>query len=175
MTLSDELRARIRNEFPKYPEKQAVALTALHFVQAEHGWIPPGAIREVAEILELKPIDLQEVASFYAMFHTEPVGRCHVQVCTNLSCALLGARGVMRALEEELGIQVGEVTEDGDFSLGEVECLGSCGTAPVVMVNNDAYRENVKASDVSTMLAELRSTIAGRPNPRATGSHGGEK
>src|SRR5215467_10697892 len=100
MALSDELKTRIVAEFPKYPERRAVLLTALHFVQAEHGWIPREAVPEVAELLELPAIDVEEVVSFYSMFHSEPVGAWHIQVCTNLSCCLVGARGVVRMLED---------------------------------------------------------------------------
>ncbi len=163
MPLSDELRARIVAELPKYPEKRAVLLTALHFVQAEcGGWIPPEAVVEVAEILELPRIDVEEVISFYSMFHAEPVGRCHIQVCTNLPCCMAGARGVVRALERELDVVPGEITPDGMFSVGEAECLGSCGTAPVIQVNNEPYVEGVAAEQVPELLARLRARDAGR-------------
>jgi NADH-quinone oxidoreductase subunit E len=163
MPLSEELRARITAEFPKYPEKRAVLLSALHFIQAEcEGWIPPDTIGELAEILELPRIDVEEVISFYPMYHTERVGRCHIQVCTNLPCCLAGARGVVRALEKELDLGPGEVSGDGVFSIGEAECLGSCGTAPVIQVNNEPYLENVKAGDVPQLLGRLRARDAER-------------
>jgi NADH-quinone oxidoreductase subunit E len=154
--LSAELRARIAAEFPKYPEKRAVLLTALHFVQAERGWIPPETIVPIAELLEIEPIEVQEVISFYSMFHADPVGRWHIQVCTNLPCCLRGARQVMRGLEQTLGIRAGEVTEDELFSLAEVECLGSCGTAPVVQVNNEPFVEGAVPDTVAGLVAELR-------------------
>lgn len=159
--LSEELRQRIADEFPKYPEKRAVLLTALHFIQAEHdGWIPPGASKEVAELLELEHIDVEEVISFYSLFHAEPVGKCHIQVCANLSCCLAGARPLIRAFEEKLEIRAGEVTEDGRFSLAEVECLGSCGTAPMLQVNNEPFLENLKVDDVPAILDKLRGRFA---------------
>ena len=162
MALSEELRARIVAEFPKYPEKRAVLLTALHFVQAEcGGWVPPDAVGELAEILELDRIDVEEVISFYPMYHVERVGRFHLNVCTNLPCCLQGARGLVRAIEKHLDLGPGEITEDGLFSYGEVECLGSCGTAPVVQVNNETYVEGVSADAIPDLIARLRARTAG--------------
>ncbi len=159
--LPPELRDRIVAEFPKYPEKRAVMLSALHFVQeAFGGWIPQEVVPEVAELLEVRSIEVWEVVHFYAMFNAEPVGRCHLRVCTNLSCCLRGARGIVRALEEKLAIRPGEVTPDGDFSIGEVECLGSCGTAPVLQINNESYREGLTIEGVPGLLDELRARLA---------------
>lgn len=158
--LSEELKQRIADEFPKYPEKRAVLLTALHFIQAEHdGWIPPGASKEIAELLEIHQIDVEEVISFYSLFHSEPVGKFHIQVCANLSCCLQGARPLVRAFEEKLDIRSGEVTDDGVFSIAEVECLGSCGTAPMLQVNNEPFLENLKPDDVPGILDKLRSRL----------------
>jgi NADH-quinone oxidoreductase subunit E len=162
MFLSEELRARIAAEFPKYPEKRAVLLTALHWVQAEcGGWVPPEAIPELAALLEIEVIDVEEVISFYPMYSSHPVGRWHLQVCTNLSCCIAGARGLVRALEDELDILTGERTEDGLFSIRETECLGSCGTAPVIQVNNEPYIENIPATEASALIARLRARDAG--------------
>lgn len=167
MPLSEELKQRIAAEFPKYPEKRAVLLTALHFVQAEHdGWVPPDAIGDVAALLEIPEIDVEEVISFYSLFHAQPVGKCHIQVCANLSCCLAGARQLIRALEEQLDIRSGEVAADGVFSLAEVECLGSCGTAPMLQVNNEPFVENVKLEDVPGLLAGLRERVAGAGGAR---------
>lgn len=157
MSLSPELKERIRAELPKYPEKRAVLLTALHFVQEEcGGWVPKDLVPELAGLLEISTIDVWEVMSFYPMFKTEPVGRYHVQVCTNLSCCIRGARAVVRAFETTLDIRPGERTEDGMFSLGEVQCLGSCGTAPVLQVNNRRYDEKLSPDDVDGLVARLR-------------------
>jgi NADH-quinone oxidoreductase subunit E len=161
MPLSQELRERIVAEFPKYPEKRAVLLTALHWVQAEcGGWVPPDTVPELAALLEIHQIDVEEVISFYPMYSSEPVGRCHLQVCTNLPCCLAGARALVRALEEELGILTGEVTPDGAFSIRETECLGSCGTAPVLQVNNEPYVEKLKLADLPALLQKLRARLA---------------
>jgi NADH-quinone oxidoreductase E subunit len=157
MPLSPELKERIRAEFPKYPEKRAVLLTALHFVQEEcGGWIPNDLIPELAELLEIQVIDVWEVISFYSLFRAEPVGRYHLQVCTNLSCCIRGARAVVRAFERVLDIRPGERTEDGMFSLGEVECLGSCGTAPVLQVNNRRYEEGLSPDHIDGLVTRLR-------------------
>jgi NADH-quinone oxidoreductase E subunit len=161
MVLSDELKQRIAAEFPKYPEKRAVLLTALHFIQAEHGgWIPPGASAEVAALLEIPQIDVEEVISFYSLFHAEPVGKFHLQVCANLPCCLAGARGIIRALEQALDVRSGEVTEDGMFSIAEVECLGSCGTAPMLQVNNEPFVENLDERSALELLEALKKRAA---------------
>jgi NADH-quinone oxidoreductase E subunit len=157
MPLSPGLKERICAEFPKYPEKRAVLLTALHFVQEEcAGWIPNDLIPELADLLEISVIDVWEVVSFYSMFHAEPVGRYHLQVCTNLPCCIRGARAVVRAFERVLDIRPGERTEDGMFSLGEVECLGSCGTAPVLQVNNRRYEEELSPDRIDSLVTRLR-------------------
>ena len=119
MALSEELKTRIRNEFPKYPEKRAVLLSALHFVQEEQGgWIRPEVIPELGELLEIPAIDVKEVASFYAMFNEAEIGKRHLRVCTGLSCCLRGARGLQNRIESELGARPGELAEDGMFSIG---------------------------------------------------------
>lgn len=161
MPLSPELKQRIVAEFPKYPEKRAVLLTALHFVQAEHGgWVPAELVPEVAETLEIPAIDVWEVISFYSLFHSEPVGRFHLQVCTNLSCCLRGARGIVRALCEALDLRPGERSEDGTFSLAEVQCLGSCGTAPVLQINNDPFQEQLSEESAVALVGRLRARAA---------------
>ena len=160
MALSEELKTRIRNEFPKYPEKRAVLISALHFVQEEQGgWIRPEVIPAIGELLEIPAIDVKEVASFYAMFNESAVGKRHVRVCTGLSCCLRGARGLQNRVEAELGVQPGEVTEDGVFSVGSVECLGSCGSAPMLQVNNRPYIENLAPDDVPALLDNLRREV----------------
>jgi NADH-quinone oxidoreductase E subunit len=163
MPLSSELKQRICAEFPKYPEKRAVLLTALHFVQEQcGGWVPKDVVPELAGLLEIPVIDVWEVISFYPMFKAEPVGRYHVQVCTNLSCCIRGARAVVRAFERVLDIRPGERTEDGMFSLGEVQCLGSCGTAPVLQVNNRRYEEGLSPENIDGLVARLRDEASGR-------------
>ena len=124
--------------------------------QDEHGgWLPPEALREVAEALELAPAQVEAVASFYDMLHLEPVGRHIVEVCTNLSCALVGAQQVVEAFERELGVQPGETSEDGAVTLRTIECAGGCGRAPVVVVDG-RYREPVRPEDVPAIAEEVR-------------------
>ena len=131
-------------------------LPALRLAQERHdGWLPTEALREVADALELTPAYCQAVASFYDMFHLEPVGRHLVEVCTNLSCALVGAQRVVEAFESELGVAAGETTEDGEITFRAVECLGGCGYAPVVSVDH-RYRHAVKAEDAAAIVEELR-------------------
>ncbi len=160
--LSEAVCAKILAEASNYPQPRSALLAALHLAQAEHGWISPPLVREIAELLGLEPIQVQEVVSFYPMFHGRPKGRCHIQVCTNIACAVAGARKLVRQVEESLGIRVGETTPDGAFSLAEVECLGSCGTAPVVQVNNDPYIEQARAEDIAAIL---RGERVERPSP----------
>ncbi len=151
-TLSESVKQAILAEVPKYPEPRAALLMALHFIQAEIGHVPINVQREVAALLGLRPIEVREVVTFYPMYHEHPVGKRNIQVCVNIACALAGARGVVRALEERLGIRVGERTSDGSYSIHEVQCLGSCGTAVCVQVNNQPYIENVRPDHIDELL-----------------------
>jgi NADH-quinone oxidoreductase subunit E len=150
----------------RYPSGRSAVMPALHLAQARHGWLPPDAIREVADALDLTPAYVLGVASFYDMYHLEPVGRHEIAVCTNVSCALNGAQAVVEAFERELGIHAGETSEDGDFSLSTFECLGGCGWATVVAVNW-RYREHVGADDVPAIVAELRGEAPPGGEPAA--------
>ena len=139
----------------QYPVERSAVLPALRLAQERHGWLPPEALVEVADALDLTPAEVEAVASFYDMFHLEPVGKHLVEVCTNLSCALVGAQQVLEAFERELGVAPGETTEDGEFTLRAVECAGGCGWAPVVALD-DRHRFNVKPEDVSAIVEEAR-------------------
>ena len=153
------LSAQARNDIQalreKYETNQSALIPALHRAQADQGWLSLETQSEVAELLELSLQTVAGVVSFYTMFHQTPVGKYLLQVCRNISCSMLGGQTLRKKLEERLGIAVGETTPDGRFTLIEVECLGSCGTAPVVMVN-DRYFEGVKPDDVDRLLAELK-------------------
>ncbi len=151
-TLSESVKQAILAEVPKYPEPRSALLMALHFVQAEIGHVPIAVQHEVAALLGLKPIEVREVVTFYPMYHEHPVGRRNIQVCVNIACALAGARNVVRALEERLGVRVGERTPDGKYSVEEVQCLGACGTAVCVQVNNEPFIENVRPDRVDDLL-----------------------
>ena len=141
-----------------YPESRSAVLPALRLAQERHGgWLPEEAFREVADALDTTPAFCLSIATFYDMFQTEPVGRRLVEVCTNISCALAGAQDVVDALERELGIPVGETAEDGSVTLRTVECLGGCGWATVVAVDNH-HRLRVRADDVPQIAKEIRDT-----------------
>jgi len=141
----------------EYPDRRSAILPALRVAQDEHGgWLPPKALREVADALELAPAQVEAVASFYDMLHLEPVGKHLVEVCTNLSCALVGAQQVVDAFERELGVRPGETSEDGTVTLRTIECAGGCGRAPVVVVDG-RYREPVRPEDVPALAEEVRS------------------
>lgn len=140
----------------QYPDPTSAVLPALRLAQEEHGgWLPPDALREVADALGVTPAFCASIASFYDQFRLEPVGRTVVEVCTNVSCALAGAQQVVEAFERELGVRAGTTSEDGAFTLGTVECLGGCGWATVVAVDN-RHRLRVKAEDVPEIVQELR-------------------
>jgi NADH-quinone oxidoreductase E subunit len=140
----------------EYPDRRSAVLPALRLAQERHGgWLPEEAFREVGDALDLTPAYCEAVASFYDMLHLAPVGRHLIEVCTNLSCGLVGAQQVVEAFEEELGIAPGETTEDGRFTLRTIECAGGCGRATVVAVDH-RYREPVKPEDVPEIVKELR-------------------
>jgi NADH-quinone oxidoreductase E subunit len=140
----------------RYPDSLSAVMPALQLAQAENGgWLSPDAIREVAEALDLTPAYCLSIASFYDQFYLEPAGRTRVEVCTNVSCALAGAQQVVEAFERELGISAGTTSEDGAFTLGTTECLGGCGWATVVAIDN-RHRLRVKVEDVPEIVEKLR-------------------
>jgi NADH-quinone oxidoreductase E subunit len=148
--------ARVQKLRKQYPEPTSAVLPALRLAQEEHGgWLSPEAIREVADALELTPAYCVSIASFYDQFYLEPVGRTRIEVCTNVSCALSGAQQVVEAFERELGVSAGSTSEDGAFTLGTIECLGGCGWATVVAIDN-RHRLRVSAEDVPEIVEELR-------------------
>ncbi len=150
-TLYDEIQ-KVRGN---YPEPRSAIIPALRLAQEAHGgWLPEEAFREVADALDVTPAYCLSIASFYDMFHTEPVGRRLVEVCTNVSCALSGAQAVVESFERELDIRVGDTTENGGVTLRTVECLGGCGWATVVAVDN-RHRLHVRAGDVPGIVREL--------------------
>jgi NADH-quinone oxidoreductase E subunit len=141
----------------QYPESRSAVMPALRLAQEHHGgWLPPEAFRDVADALDLTPAYVKGVATFYDMFHLEPVGRRLVEVCTNICCGLRGAQDVLRAFERELGIEPGETTDDGEFTLRAVECIGGCGWPTVVAIDN-MHRLSVSAEDVPSIVEELRA------------------
>jgi NADH:ubiquinone oxidoreductase subunit E len=141
----------------RYPDPLSAVMPALSLAQAENGgWLSPEAIREVADALELTPAYCLSIASFYDQYYLEPVGRTRVEVCTNVSCGLAGAQQVLEAFERELGVSAGSTSEDGAFTLATIECLGGCGWATVVAIDN-RHRLRVQAEDVPGIVEELRA------------------
>jgi NADH-quinone oxidoreductase subunit E len=146
----------IREIAAEYPQARSAVLPALRIAQERHGgWLPPEAFVEVGEALDLTPAYCKAVASFYDMFHLAPVGRHLVEVCTNISCALVGAQQVVEEFERELGVRPGETTADGEVTLRTIECAGGCGWGTVVAVDH-GYREPVRPEDVPGIVEELR-------------------
>ena len=149
------LAEQIRAVMAEYPDPLSATLPALRLAQERYGWLSEEALREVADALDVTPAYCESVASFYDMFHLRPVGRHLIEVCTNISCALVGAQQVLEAFQDELGIRAGETSEDGAFTLRALECAGGCGWGTVVAVDH-RYREPVKPDDVPGIVAEIR-------------------
>jgi NADH-quinone oxidoreductase subunit E len=146
----------MRTVAAQYPSSRSAVMPCLRLAQERHGgWLPREAFEEVAEALDVTPAYCRSIASFYDMYHLDPVGRHLVEVCTNVSCALVGAQQVLDAFRDELGIEPGETTEDGAVTLRTVECAGGCGWGTVVAVDH-RYREPVRAEDVPAIVEELR-------------------
>ena len=139
---------------PRYPTKVALLLPALHAAQDEFGWLPPEVMEEVAEFIEIHPAQVQEVASFYTMYNLKPVGKYHLKFCTNVACCLRGSDDLVEHCEKKFGIKCGETTRDKKFTIMEEECLGACGTAPAMMLNDD-YHENLNTAKLDQLLDGL--------------------
>ena len=152
--LSNKFHEAMKKLEPRYPSKVALLLPALHAAQDELGWLPPEAMEEIGEYIGIHPAQVKEVASFYTMYNLKPVGKYHIKVCTNVACCLRGAYDVVEHCEKKLGIKVGQTTPDKKFTLHEEECLGACGTAPAMMLNND-YVENLDIRKMDEILGKL--------------------
>ena len=144
----------MRRRYPPGTESSLV-LPCLRRIQEDRGFVADSDIADLAEYIPVPRIQIEEVLSHYTQFRRAPIGRWHLQACRNLSCSMRGAEGVIDQLTRKLGIQPGQTTADGLFTLSTVECLGSCGTAPVVMVN-EAYHENMNALRLDALIEELR-------------------
>ena len=153
--LSEASLRRIEELKKRYPHPQSVVLEALWMWQGEHGWISEEGMRYIAGVLGIPENHVYGVVSFYTMFNRKPVGRHKIEVCTNVSCMLRNSERILRHIEERLQIRVGETTPDQRFTLVEAECLGSCGTAPVMQIG-DRYYENLDTEGVDKVLKELR-------------------
>ncbi|MEG0822186.1 MAG: NADH-quinone oxidoreductase subunit NuoE [Burkholderiaceae bacterium] len=156
--LTAETLAKIDREIAKFPaeHKQSAVIAALAHAQRQLGWLSPEVMREIAAILGMAPIAVFEVASFYNMYDLAQPGRFKVVICTNLPCALSGAKGAAAYLKEKLGIDFGETTADGCFTLKEGECMGACGDAPVMIVNNERMESFMSRDKIDALIAELK-------------------
>jgi NADH-quinone oxidoreductase subunit E len=148
---------------PRYPTKVALLLPALHQAQEETGWLPPEVLAEIGEYIGIHAAQVREVASFYTMYNLKPVGKYHLKICTNVACALRGAEGLVEHCEKRFGVRTGDTTSDKLFTVMEEECLGACGTAPAMMLNDD-YIENLDVKKLDRVIELCRK---GTP-PRAT-------
>ena len=155
---SDESFALVKKIISRYPEgkQKSAILPVLHIAQAEFdGWLSAPVMDCVASILNIQPVEVYEVASFYSMFNLKPVGKCVIDVCRTSSCWLLGSEDIVKHIEKKLNIKAGETTKDGMFTLRTVECLGSCGTAPMMQIGFDYY-ENLTKESVDKILADCK-------------------
>lgn len=156
--LSPEAIAKIDYELTKYPadQRQAAVMSALRIVQTERGWLSKESITEVAQYLGMPEIAAMEVATFYNMYDLSPVGKYKITVCTNISCMLRGSDEIVNHLQHKLGVGFNEITADGKFCLKEGECMGCCGGAPLMHVNNTQMHEFLTAEKVDAILEELK-------------------
>lgn len=156
--LSAAALTKIEREITKYPpeHRQSAVMAALAIAQDEHGWLSKELIEEVAGVLGMAPVAVYEVATFYAMYNTEPAGTFKITVCTNLPCALSGANRAVQHLKRKLGIDFNETTADGCFTLKEGECMGACGDAPVLLVNNKRMESFMSDDRLDALIAELK-------------------
>src|SRR3954470_14316267 len=167
----------LREAIARYPgdRSRAALLEALHLAQDELGWLSEPAMAYVGFRLDVPPVRVREVVTFYTMYRLRPVGRHHIGVCNSVSCWAMGAEKILRHCSEKLGIRPGETTADGHFSLEEVACLAACGNAPAVVVNNFSYAENITPEAMDRLLADLRNQpgqiMAKGPLPRLPDPH----
>jgi NADH-quinone oxidoreductase subunit E len=152
--LSNESTEFVKKEKTRYETKYSAIIPSLFRVQKEHGWVPPEAVKVLSQLLEIPEAHINEVLYFYTMFNKEPVGKYHIQVCTNISCAMAGGRELTKALCKHYNVEEGKISADGKVTVSKVECLGSCGTAPMLQVN-DQYLENLTPETAIRKLKEL--------------------
>jgi NADH-quinone oxidoreductase subunit E len=152
--LSQKFYDRMTKLEPRYPNKVALLLPALHAAQDELGWLSSETMEEIGAYIGIHPAQVREVASFYTMYNLKPVGKFHLKICTNVACCLRGAERLVEHCEKRFGIKLGETTPDKKFTLHEEECLGACGTAPAMMLNDD-YHENLTVPALEEIISRL--------------------
>lgn len=151
---TEENLHKVRAAIKKYPYPKAAVMELLYLGQSQNGYISGEVMNEVAALLNMDPVDVLSVVTFYTMYHQKQPGKFHIQVCTNVSCMLRGGYELLHDIENKLGIKKNDLTSDGKFSIEEVECMGSCGTAPMIAINEDFY-ENLTKEKVSEILDSL--------------------
>jgi NADH-quinone oxidoreductase subunit E len=154
--LTPEELAHVDDLKSRYPTSQSAVMGVLHMMQDKHGYISDETAQEVADLLQIPVETVLGVVTFYEMYHQHPLGRYNLQVCTNVSCLLCGSDMVLKTLKEKIGIGVGETTPDGLFTIHEAECLGSCGTAPMISVNKD-YHEKLTPEKINALIDGLKA------------------
>lgn len=158
MLLSEQSYKKIDREIAKFPadQRQSAVMAALAIAQSEQGWLSPQAMQEIADYLGMAAVAVQEVATFYAMYNLKPLGKSKITICTNLPCALSGGEKAAHYLKQKLGINYKETTEDGQFTLMEGECMGACGDAPVLIVNNKRMCAHMSNDKIDALVEELK-------------------
>ncbi|MFS2003669.1 NADH-quinone oxidoreductase subunit NuoE [Duganella sp. CT11-25] len=158
MLLSEQCYKKIDRELAKYPadQRQSAVMASLAHAQVELGWISPETMQELADYIQMPAIAVQEVATFYNMYNLKPVGKHKITVCTNLPCALSGGERAAHHLKQKLGIDYRDTTEDGAFTLMEGECMGACGDAPVMLVNNHRMCSFMSNDKIDALVEELK-------------------
>jgi NADH-quinone oxidoreductase subunit E len=162
--LSEQAKATIRQQMSRYPNPRSALGHALYVAQDEcGGWVPPEAIDDIAAVMNLEAADVQSMMSFYVMYNKAPIGQCLIEVCHNISCAVMGAQKLLDVVEHKLGIHPGETTEDGLFTLKAIECNAACGGGPNCQINGE-YFENVTPEQLGKMLDQIRNEGAPAEN-----------
>lgn len=170
LAFSESAESEFQELLTRYPNTLAALLPALFLAQREFGWVSVEVMDYLAERLSLPPAKVLTTATFYTMYNKQPAGKCHVQVCTTLSCAIRGGYELIEKLEDRLGVKLGDTSSDHNWTLTEVECLASCGTAPMFQVTdslgNITYYEDVDDQKLDKILAELNAKLSSLPDPR---------
>jgi NADH-quinone oxidoreductase E subunit len=170
--VTDSIKKTIVEKYlPRYPNKRAALLPALHLVQHEHGWIPTAALAELAELLGIAPAEALDTATFYEEYWLKPKGKYLIQVCRSLACEICSSRRLTDRIRKKLNIEVGETTPDGRFTLIELECLGACGTAPVALINEVLY-ENLTPESLDKLIDSLPADPHKQHDPTIDWSEG---
>lgn len=169
--LSDAAEKRLQDLMARYPKPKSVVMPALYIAQEHFGMVTDEAVSWVASRLSIAPAHVREVATFYTMYYRRPVGRYHIQICRTLSCAICGASDLVHHLEKRFGVEAGEVTADGMWSFEEVECLGSCGTAPLAQIN-DVFFEKLAPEKLDAILDRIKKELPDLRYSTTTGELG---